>query len=92
MIFGELISNPFQQVLDVPEVARAAHEAGVPLFVDSTTATSYIAKPLSLGADGRVSVPEKVRIEHWRRERRQGYLEMKEFRYCIFCEGEQVNE
>lgn len=51
VIFGELISNPSQQVLDVPEVARTAHEAGVPLFVDSTTATPYIARPLSLGAD-----------------------------------------
>lgn len=51
VIFGELISNPAQKVMDVPEVAGAAHEAGIPLFVDSTTATPYIARPLSLGAD-----------------------------------------
>ena len=51
VIFGELISNPSLTVLDVPEVAAAAHEAGIPLFVDSTTATPYIAKPLALGAD-----------------------------------------
>ena len=51
VVFGELISNPSLTVLDVPEVAGIAHDAGIPLFVDSTTATPYIAKPLSLGAD-----------------------------------------
>lgn len=51
VVFGELISNPALSVLDVPEAAAAAHEAGIPLFVDSTTATPYIAQPLSLGAD-----------------------------------------
>lgn len=51
LVFGELISNPSLAVLDLPAVSAAAHEAGIPLFVDSTTATPYIAKPLSLGAD-----------------------------------------
>ena len=51
VIFGELISNPSLKVLDIPEVSRVAHEAGIPLFVDATTATPYLAKPLSLGAD-----------------------------------------
>ena len=51
VIFGELISNPAQKVLDVPAVSQIAHEAGIPLFVDATTATPYIARPLSLGAD-----------------------------------------
>ncbi len=51
VIFGELISNPSLAVLDVTEVSKAAHEAGIPLFVDSTTATPFLARPLSLGAD-----------------------------------------
>ena len=51
VIFGELISNPSLSVLDIPEVAKVAHEAGIPLFVDSTTATPYLAHPLALGAD-----------------------------------------
>lgn len=51
VVFGELISNPSLTVLDIPEASKAAHEAGIPLFVDSTTATPYIAKPVSLGAD-----------------------------------------
>lgn len=50
-IFGELISNPALKVLDVPKVSRIAHDAGVPLLVDSTTATPFLARPLELGAD-----------------------------------------
>ncbi|MBQ4489592.1 MAG: O-acetylhomoserine aminocarboxypropyltransferase/cysteine synthase [Ruminobacter sp.] len=51
VVFGELIGNPSLNVLDVPAVSAVAHEHGVPLFVDSTTATPYIARPLELGAD-----------------------------------------
>ena len=51
VIFGELISNPSLTVLDIPELAEVAHHAGIPLFVDSTTATPYLARPLILGAD-----------------------------------------
>ncbi len=50
-IFGELISNPALQVLDVPAVSEFAHAHSVPLLVDSTTATPYIASPIALGAD-----------------------------------------
>ena len=51
VIFGELISNPSLRVMDVESVSKVAHEEGIPLFVDSTTATPYIANPLLLGAD-----------------------------------------
>ena len=51
VIFGELIGNPGLEIMDVPKVAEYAHHIGVPLIVDSTTATPYIAKPLELGAD-----------------------------------------
>ena len=50
-IFGELISNPALNILDVRGVAKAANEAGVPLIVDSTTATPFIARPIELGAN-----------------------------------------
>ncbi|MBQ6442153.1 MAG: O-acetylhomoserine aminocarboxypropyltransferase/cysteine synthase [Lachnospiraceae bacterium] len=50
-VFGELISNPSLRVLDIPEVAGAVHEAGIPLLVDATTATPYLARPIALGAD-----------------------------------------
>ena len=51
LIFGELISNPSLRVLDIPVISAVAHDHGIPLFVDSTTATPYLAKPLTLGAD-----------------------------------------
>ena len=51
VIFGELISNPSLTVLDIPEAAETAHSHGIPLFVDSTTATPYLAHPLAMGAD-----------------------------------------
>lgn len=51
VIFGELIGNPGLEIMDVPKVVEYAHHIGVPLIVDSTTATPYIAKPLELGAD-----------------------------------------
>ena len=33
---------------------------------------------------------KKAGMESWKRKRRQEYLERKEFRYYIFCEGEQT--
>lgn len=50
-LFGETLSNPDQQVLDIAMVADIAHEAGVPLFVDNTVATSYLLRPIEHGAD-----------------------------------------
>ncbi len=50
-LFGETISNPKQDVLDIEGVAGVAHDAGVPLIVDSTIATPYLVRPLEWGAD-----------------------------------------
>ncbi len=49
--FGETISNPKQDVLDIEAVAAVAHEVGVPLVVDNTVATPYVLRPLEWGAD-----------------------------------------
>ncbi len=49
--FGETISNPKQDILDIEGVAGVAHEAGVPLVVDNTVATPYLIRPLEWGAD-----------------------------------------
>ncbi len=51
LIFGETLGNPGCEVLDIPRVAEVAHEAGLPLLVDSTFTTPYLLKPLELGAD-----------------------------------------
>jgi O-acetylhomoserine (thiol)-lyase len=49
--FGETISNPKNDILDIEGVAAVAHEAGVPLIVDNTVATPYLIRPLEWGAD-----------------------------------------
>ncbi len=51
LLFGETVGNPGLEVLDVPRVAAIAHEAGVPLLVDSTLTSPYLMRPLALGAD-----------------------------------------
>ena len=49
--FGESISNPKNDILDIETVAEVAHEFGVPLIVDNTVATPYLVQPLKWGAD-----------------------------------------
>ena len=51
LLFGETLGNPGLEVLDIPRVAEVAHEAGVPLLIDSTFATPYLCRPFELGAD-----------------------------------------
>ena len=51
LLFGETLGNPGLDVLDIPAVSRIAHDAGVPLLVDSTFTTPYLMKPFELGAD-----------------------------------------
>jgi O-acetylhomoserine (thiol)-lyase len=50
-VFAETIGNPSLQVLDIEAVANIAHEAGIPLIVDSTFATPALCKPIQWGAD-----------------------------------------
>jgi O-acetylhomoserine (thiol)-lyase len=50
-LYGEMIGNPRNDVLDVPAVAQVAHAAGVPLIVDNTVASPYLIRPLEHGAD-----------------------------------------
>lgn len=35
-------------------------------------------------------MPRKTRTEAWRKKRRQEHLEMKKYRYYIFCEGQET--
>lgn len=51
LFFGETVGNPGLDVLDTPTVAAIAHEAGVPLLVDSTLTTPWLVQPLAQGAD-----------------------------------------
>ncbi len=51
VIFGEVISNPKLDVVDIGLIADCAHRHGLPLFIDNTTATPILVHPLALGAD-----------------------------------------
>lgn len=51
LLFAETLGNPGLDVLDIPSVAQIAHEAGLPLLVDSTFTTPYLQRPLDFGAD-----------------------------------------
>ena len=50
-IFLELVGNPKLDILDLEQIAAIAHEKGVPVIVDATTATPYLCKPFEFGAD-----------------------------------------
>ena len=50
-LFGETISNPSLEVLDIEKFARIAHSNGVPLIVDNTFATPINCRPFEWGAD-----------------------------------------
>ncbi|ACY33992.1 O-acetylhomoserine aminocarboxypropyltransferase [Comamonas thiooxydans] len=51
LFFGETVGNPGLDVLDIPTVSQIAHEAGVPLLVDSTLTSPWLIKPFEHGAD-----------------------------------------
>ncbi len=50
-LFGESISNPKNDILDIAAIAEVAHEVGVPLIIDNTVATPYLIRPFEWGAD-----------------------------------------
>lgn len=50
-MFGETISNPSINVLDIEKFARIAHKHGVPLIVDNTFATPINCRPFEWRAD-----------------------------------------
>ncbi|MCK6211844.1 O-succinylhomoserine sulfhydrylase [Georgenia sp. EYE_87] len=51
VVFLESPSNPMQDVLDLPAIARLAHAAGATVIVDNVFATPVLQRPLELGAD-----------------------------------------
>jgi len=51
LFFGETLGNPGNLLIDIESVAAVAHEAGVPLMLDSTLTTPYLIRPFEHGAD-----------------------------------------
>ncbi len=50
-VFGETISNPSLDILDIERFARVAHKNGVPLIVDNTFATPINCRVFDWGVD-----------------------------------------
>ncbi len=50
-LYGETIGNPKGDIFDFEGVAAVAHDAGVPLVIDNTLASPYLAQPLRWGVD-----------------------------------------
>ena len=50
-VFGETLSNPSLNVLDIEKFSSAAHAHGVPLIVDNTFPTPVNCRPFEFGAD-----------------------------------------
>ena len=63
-LYGETISNPRGNVLDIEAVARIAHEHNLPLVIDNTFATPYLCRPIDFGADIVVHSLTKFRGGH----------------------------
>jgi O-acetylhomoserine (thiol)-lyase len=50
-IFCESIGNPAANVVDIPKMAKLAHDHGIPLIVDNTVPSPYLFRPIEHGAD-----------------------------------------
>ncbi len=51
LFFGETVGNPGLEVLDIPVISALAHDAGVPLLIDSTLTSPWLMRPFEHGAD-----------------------------------------
>ena len=51
ILYGETLGNPMINVFPFEEVARVGQEFGIPLMIDNTFATPYLARPFEYGAN-----------------------------------------
>ncbi|MDF2810982.1 MAG: aminotransferase class V-fold PLP-dependent enzyme [Microvirga sp.] len=64
LVWVETPSNPLWTITDIAGAAEIAHAAGARLAVDSTTASPFHTRPLSLGADIVMHAATKVLNGH----------------------------
>jgi O-acetylhomoserine (thiol)-lyase len=50
-IFSETLGNPKLDVVDLEQLARIAHDHGLPYIVDNTTTSAALVRPIEHGAD-----------------------------------------
>ena len=51
LVYGETLGNPGIEVMNIPEIAKIAHQAGLPLMIDATFTTPYLMKSFDHGVD-----------------------------------------
>ncbi|MBL9113744.1 MAG: PLP-dependent transferase [Verrucomicrobiaceae bacterium] len=51
MVWLESPTNPMLKILDIAAISKAAHSVGSTVVVDNTFASSFLQRPLDLGAD-----------------------------------------
>lgn len=59
VLFAETIGNPKLDVTDLAGVARVAEKYKLPLIVDNTAATPYLARPIEYGAEITINSSSK---------------------------------
>ena len=50
-LYTETLGNPKLDIADVEELAKIAHDNGIPLVIDNTCATPALCRPIEWGAD-----------------------------------------
>jgi O-acetylhomoserine (thiol)-lyase len=50
-VYTETLGNPKLDIADVETLAKIAHENGLPLIIDNTSATPALLRPIEYGAD-----------------------------------------
>jgi O-acetylhomoserine (thiol)-lyase len=50
-VYTETLGNPKLDIVDIERLASIAHEHGVPLMIDNTSATPILTRPIEWGAD-----------------------------------------
>jgi O-acetylhomoserine (thiol)-lyase len=50
-LYAEMLGNPKLDVADIETLAKIAHEAGIPLVIDNTSASPALVRPIEWGAD-----------------------------------------
>src|ERR1700729_3502638 len=50
-VYTETLGNPKLDVADIERLASIAHQQGVPLMIDNTSATPILCRPIEWGAD-----------------------------------------
>ena len=51
LLYGETLGNPLINVFPFEEVAQIGQEFGIPLMIDNTFASPYLARPIEYGAN-----------------------------------------